>query len=53
MQIEVPLYLLHFRNSRSKSCPRSPLLLDLLVEIFSLLFSHSTNELKTQSVHGS
>lgn len=38
MQSQVPGYFLHFKTSRGKSCPRCPLLLDLLREIFSLLF---------------
>lgn len=52
MQHEVPVYLLRFRNSRGKSCPGSPWLLDLFLEIFSLsAVSHSAHELQTLSVH--
>lgn len=38
VQREVLIYISNFRKSRGKSCPRFPLLLDLLGQIFSLLF---------------
>lgn len=44
--MEAPIYLLHFRKSRGKSCPRFPLLLDLLREIFTLLFHTALMSLK-------
>lgn len=46
MQSEVPVYLSRFRNSRGKSCPRSPLLLDLPREIFLLPFHAALMSLK-------
>lgn len=46
MQREVPIYLLHFRKSRGKSCLRFLLPLDLPTEIFSLLFHTALMSLK-------
>lgn len=46
VQREVLIYISNFRKSRGKSCPRFPLLLDLLGQIFSLLFHTALMSLK-------